>query len=361
MTNSIPVLIAGGGPAGMATAIVLISRGLSCMIVEPDVEQEPKAGETVPPGARQLFANLGIEGILRSEKHLPCYGNKFLWGSQGEKDFFRGINGHGWHLNRMHFERQLRTHVQDIGVSWLMGYRVQHCKQTDEGWRVILYDKNHAVRELRCNFLVDATGRASRIARALGIQRTRLDKLTGLWSVLETVDQVKPFYTFIQAVRDGWWYAAPLQDKKVSVAFMTDTDLLNRSMLSGECYLEAARKMSLINPLVKKVAGAQLHPALRPASTSFLNIRFGQNWLAAGDAAYAYDPISSYGIVSSLENGFFAGHSIADNHAGKADALRAYDFLISTSFSNYLKMHKHQYLQETCWSNEPFWQRRSCN
>jgi len=319
------VLIAGGGPAGMATAIVLRSRGIACTIVEPVAVVQPKAGETLPPNAKPLFAKLGIEALLQSDAHLPCYGNKFIWGEPGEKDFFGGIHGHGWHLNRMQFEMQLREHVQSIGVKWRDGL-----------WQM---DADH-------DFFVDATGRACRVARSFGVQRKRLDMLTGYWRVVETAEQVKPFYTYIEATSNGWWYAAPLQGKKLSLAFMTDSDL---------GYSES--NLSLIGPLLEK-ANLNVPPAISPASTSCLTVRFGKNWLAVGDAAYAYDPISSYGIISSLESGFFASHAIADHYEGNADALPSYDYLISTSFSNYLAMHTHQYSQETRWPNEPFWQRR---
>ena len=314
----------------MATAIVLRSRGIHCMIAEPVDVLLPKAGETIPPNAKALFTKLGIGSLLDSPAHLPCFGNKFIWGKAGEKDFFSGIHGHGWHLNRTHFEAQLRAHVQSIGVKWVTA---------------------RVTGDMSGNFLVDATGRASRVARSLGVQRTRLDMLTGFWCVLDTAEQVKPFYTYIEAVNNGWWYAAPLQGNKLSLAFMTDSDLPEMRDM------EAARSLSLIGPLLEKI-NLNVQPAINPASTSYLNTRFGKNWLAVGDAAYAYDPISSYGIVSSLESGFFAGHAIADHYAGNADALPAYDYLISTSFTNYLKMHSHQYLQETRWKHEPFWKRR---
>ena len=229
----------------------------------------------------------------------------------------------------------------------LTGQRVVNCKQLNGEWEVSMQNE----KELHCNFLIDATGRNSRIARSLGIQRTRLDALAGLWCVMDTVEQVKPYYTFIEAVHNGWWYAAPLQDKKLSLAFMTDSDLMDASS-----YLDAARSLSLIGPLIP---GGEAAPAINPASTSYLNTRFGDRWLAVGDAAFAYDPISSYGIVSALESGFYAGHAIADHHAGNADALPAYDYLMSKAFDTYLKLHTHQYRQETRWLNEPFWQRRN--
>lgn len=346
MKEVIPVLIAGGGPAGMATAMVLASRGIECVIAEPTTVLQQKAGETIPPNAKPLFAKLGIEALLKAHEHLPCHGNRFIWGGAGERNFFSAISPHGWHLNRMYFEAQLREHSERLRVQWLAGWRVVNCKEINEGWEVQLQDEQENTKTLHCNFLVDATGRACRIARLLGHQRTRLDLLTGLWCVLETPEQVKPYYTFIEATPTGWWYAAPLQDKKLSLAFMTDSDLADIDLF------KAAQDTGLIKPLL--FGCEQVQPAINPASTSYINKRYGNRWLAVGDAAYAYDPISSYGIVSALESGFLAGHAIADGQR----ALPAYDLLGATTFKTYLRMHAHQYAQENRWPGEAFWERR---
>jgi flavin-dependent dehydrogenase len=353
------VVIAGGGPAGMATAIVLANRGIDCMIAEHAAQLLPKAGETIPPNARLLFAKLGIESMLTAPEHLPCHGNRFVWGRAGEKSFFSALSAHGWHLNRMYFEAQLRQHTQSLKVQWLADWRVINCKRSNEDWEITLHDDAENEQQLHCNFLVDATGRACRIARMFGYQRTRLDALTGLWCVVDTIEQVKPYYTFIEATPAGWWYAAPLQDKKLSLAFMTDSDLLDAGMQSMESFLQAAGSNALIKPLLEKIIfSEQVQPAVNPASTSYVNTRYSDGWLAVGDAAYAYDPISSYGMVSALESGYHAGHSIAEYIAGNADALPAYDYLGATTFNTYLRMHAHQYQQEHRWPNETFWKRR---
>lgn len=353
MKGSVNVLIAGGGPAGIATAMVLAARGIECLIVEPVAVLQPKAGETIPPNARLLFGKLGIEALLNVPQHLPCHGNKFIWGGPGERNFFSAISPHGWHLNRMFFEAQLREHSERLKVQWLAGWRVINCKEINDGWGVQLQDEQENTQTIHCNFLVDATGRACRIARLLGHQRTRLDALTGLWCVLETAEQVKPYYTFIEATPTGWWYAAPLQDKKLSLAFMTDSDLATID------YFQAAQDTELIKPLLTGIEPVQ--PSINPASTSYINTRYGSKWLAVGDAAYAYDPVSSYGIASALESGFLAGHAIADHSAGNADALPAYDLLGATTFKTYLRMHAQQYAQENRWREGEFWKRRRGN
>jgi 2-polyprenyl-6-methoxyphenol hydroxylase-like FAD-dependent oxidoreductase len=367
MEHTTSVLIAGGGVAGMATALSLVNRGVKCTVVEPIVETEmslvDKVGETIPPSSASILLRAGIDHLLTDPAHLPCYGNHFVWGSSipYEKSFFGQIYPHGWHLDRPFFEKQLRNHAISRGVEWLSAHRVAHLEKRSNGWRVSLKDSENATNAVLCNFLVDATGRHSRIARMLGGQRTRVDALVGISAMLTMADDTAlPHYTFIEATPDGWWYAAPLSGHRLSMVFMTDADLVDKKMLETAYFLKAAQAPdTFIGSLLKgKISCNNAETTLRPASTSLLGERTGDSWLAVGDAAYSFDPISSYGLISALEGGYYAGHAIADTLAGSTDATLAYEVIISQAFQVYLKMHSHQYATEQRWREMPFWERR---
>ncbi|OMP75585.1 NAD(P)/FAD-dependent oxidoreductase [Chitinophaga sp. LS1] len=77
-----------------------------------------------------------------------------------------------------------------------------------------------------------------------------------------------------------------------------------------------------------------------------------------GDAAFAYDPVSSHGIISAMESGYYAGHAIADHLNVNPDALNAYDYVISQAFSVYMDMHAAHYAMEGRWRDRTFWARR---
>ncbi|HKO00239.1 MAG TPA: NAD(P)-binding protein, partial [Thermoanaerobaculia bacterium] len=72
--------IAGGGPAASAAALTLARHGLSCTIIERRDDEGAKPGESLPPSARPLLAQLGV-GDLLADGHLPCHGNRSVWGS----------------------------------------------------------------------------------------------------------------------------------------------------------------------------------------------------------------------------------------------------------------------------------------
>lgn len=42
-------------------------------------------------------------------------------------------------------------------------------------------------------------------------------------------------------------------------------------------------------------------------------LQAGQQWLAVGDAAASYDPLSAQGIIKAISNGIFAGRAIIES------------------------------------------------
>jgi flavin-dependent dehydrogenase len=356
------VLIVGAGPAGAATVLSLSKRGIESILVERSPAVFFKAGEAIAPNAQPVFHKLGVEALLRDPKHQACYGNRFVWGSTEplDKDFLQNTYTIGHHIDRMHLEQQLLTEVKKTGTTLLQGWSVVNCKKTSGDWTVLLQDGNGKQEEISCEFVVDATGRPSRVAGAIGIRRIRSDNLMGISACFSLSEFQSPHYTFIEAVQDGWWYAAPISGNRIATAYMTDADLLDPQMLKTDSYLQSLHSTILMPALLSGVIEPKnTHLTTCTASTSYLERRYGDGWLAVGDAACSFDPISSYGITSALEGGYYAGHAIADTFQGFNEALPAYDWLLTTAFAVYKEMHRHQYQLEQRWPEEPFWARRT--
>ena len=94
------------------------------------------------------------------------------------------------------------------------------------------------------------------------------------------------------------------------------------------------------------------------ANTSILDRLTGPNWLAVGDAASTYDPLSSHGICKALESGCHAASAVIDAVNGSAHALEEYAGWVRQEFANYLAHYRHYYAQVTRWPRSPFWARR---
>ena len=354
------VIIIGGGPAGAATALTLAARGVFCLVVEAAVGKN-KVGEVIAPNFKPLLRKLGIEQLIaKSVCHFPAYGDRCIWGNEQPFDrlFITQTNNQGWHLDRVDFEQKLSQLAVRRGATWLERCQFLAAKSNNTGWQVSLQYRGKK-RLVKTKFLVDATGRTSKLSRSLGAIGKDYDRLIGLACYFTLPRTANPHLTHIEAVARGWWYAAPLSGGRLVTVLMTDADLCDRSWQQPEGYWQQIQATKLIKTLLtERLPIIDSDITIKSARTSRLDSPIGDNWLAVGDAAFAYDHISSYGIGSALAGGFYGGHAIADTMAGKREALLAYRMITEQAFERYLPLLHQQYLQERRWRYSPFWGRR---
>jgi flavin-dependent dehydrogenase len=84
----------------------------------------------------------------------------------------------------------------------------------------------------------------------------------------------------------------------------------------------------------------------------------GDGWVAVGDAASAYDPISSQGVYKALADGLRAGSALATHLAGDATSLAQYRAALAGRFDGYLAQRNHFYGVERRWPEASFWRKR---
>jgi flavin-dependent dehydrogenase len=361
------IAIAGGGPAGAVAALVLARRGLRPVVLEPDPGPRRKAGETLPPNLLPLLMRLGLDDELRRDGHLPSHGNRSAWGSDrlGENLFIASPYGHGWHVDRARFEARLEQAARDSGALWRR-QRVEGVERDGAGWRLELSgageDRDEGCGEtLHADFLIDATGRACRLARKLGARRQRHDRLVGAHAILHSERPSPDAFTLVEAVADGWWYSANLASGALAVCFFSDADLLERELLRGESEPWLARLAASRATRVRVAASdyrPHRAPRVLPAESSCLDRVLGERWLAVGDAAAAYDPLSSYGVTSAMGSAYYGACAAADLLAGRREAADAYRQLIAETYGQYRALLAGHYAGERRWPDAPFWRRR---
>jgi flavin-dependent dehydrogenase len=105
-----------------------------------------------------------------------------------------------------------------------------------------------------------------------------------------------------------------------------------------------------------------------PANSPRLRDFCGDAWMAVGDAAQAYNPLSSQGIDKALRTASHAGrmihYALTDCPQGTAglDSRNAYvhqyDEQQRQLWQAYLSQRDFYYGIQPRWSDQPFWQRR---
>jgi flavin-dependent dehydrogenase len=284
-----------------------------------------------------------------------------------ERDFLFSPYGHGWHLDRALFEAQLSARAVNLGADYRYGSRIVGLSRSCGTWTLETAGPEGMFR-VECDFLVDASGRAGRFSRRLGANTLRYDSQIAVWARLrpDNSGTTNDAFTLVESVKTGWWYSSRLPDGALMVIYFTDRDLADIPLLTsysgwirslGETE-HTRRRIRKSGQMKEEYLARFSKPRILPANNARLDVIGGPGWLATGDAATAYDPLSSYGITASLAAGVRAGEAVAEVLSGRAGAIDEYAGKIARVYDQYLTLHRDHYLAEQRWPNEPYWRRR---
>ena len=358
------IAIIGGGPAGAATALALLNQGnWRIGIFEKSTQPVFRVGESLPPSNQFLLAKLGVLDSLKQEGHLPSLGNASAWGGEtlAFNDFWTSMGGQGWHLDRSRFDTWLLGEAAKRGATVMRGRQVVGCARTPKGeWNLRVKHQEGNVTQVNASIVVDASGSRSIFAHWQGSRPIRMDSLLGLASVfsLDGTEALETHYTLIEAVEFGWWYAARLPENRIIITLMCDRDLVQKYKLSRrENWTTALQQTHHVQRLLKGITNAT-KLQIFPAFSQYFDQTSGENWLAVGDAACKFDPLSSSGIYKALSSAMQAADTIKKFKDGQDNAFGSYHLQTELQFEKYLEQRRQYYSQEIRWPLSPFWQRR---
>lgn len=353
------VLILGGGPAGCAAALTLrrYLPGVAVTQVARAAADVPAVGETLSPGVLPLLDYLGLREAFQGMGHLPCGGTASAWGGAQvmERSYLFSGRGRGWHLDRAGFDDWLWERAAQAGTHGVRA-RAVRAQRVSGLWRVEL-DGGHVVE---AEVVIDASGRSAWLARQEDVLSRRDDALVAeaRWFAHDG-GQSAFDGALVEAVSDGWWYSASLPGLRGVAMFMTDHEL--RTDRPWDARLDAAPATAA------RLASwrADGRPLVRAANSQCAQAVTGDGWVAAGDAAAAFDPISSMGIGFSLRSGMEAARVAAGMLDGDGDgdgeAAAAYAASIRQIYADYRNRLAAIYALERRWPLEAFWRRRQAS
>jgi flavin-dependent dehydrogenase len=351
------VAVAGGGPAGCAAALVLARAGRRVLLV--DEPPRLKVGEGLPPAARRVLDALGVLGRVAADGHRPSYGNLSSWGSRElvPTDFVFGADGPGWQLDRVRFDASLRDAAREAGAEVREGAWIWHADRLPgrRAWEVPLGDD-----VVECGWMIDATGRRSALARKEGAVRTPGDAQVAFHARFRAPSEDdQDGRTLVEAAPDGWWYTALVPGGERVVAYLSDSDLAGREALEPEGFAARLAATLHVRTLLEEF-GYEMDAEPRGADASGARLdRFrGEGWVAAGDAALSFDPLSSQGMLTALYSGMKAGEAVHAQLSGDASALEAYESRLEEVWAAYRENRAAHYAAEMRWAARPFWRRR---
>ena len=354
------VAIIGGGPAGSAAALAF-SRYTKrrVILIERSGYAAMRAGESVSSGLAPILAYLGLDNLLSEPTHMTAFGNIAAWGnatpSSRESLFTAG--GDGWQLDRAAFDASLASAAERAGIEVLRATHVLAASFASNAWEITLGGRSPS--GLTAKQVIDATGRRSAIARAAGARRQVLDKLVGLvtWGRFAT-PRTEPKTVLVEAVENGWWYSAPIPDGRYVLAYMTDADQLDRGLIGqSEKFLRFVSAAPLASARIGDGTPAAA-PRVWLAESAITLPCTGKGWIAAGDAAASFDPLSSLGIGYAMLSGINAARAVERRLLGDEELAASYTADVARHVAGYLTQRRELYRLEQRWPDRPFWLRR---
>jgi flavin-dependent dehydrogenase len=139
---------------------------------------------------------------------------------------------------------------------------------------------------------------------------------------------------------------------------MTDADLVpQRPESRRQAWLDGFSRTRLVLEHVGKPDSfSRLHVVV--ARSGRLDRTVGPGWVAVGDAAMAFDPLSGRGIVHAIESGQAAAEALLAWYLGDCGAVSRLAAGVALSFDNYCKNRLLYYGRECRWPDAAFWSRR---
>ena len=354
------VAIVGAGPSGCSVALELVRLGRSVVVVTRDDPHAARMfGECLPPAANVALSRLQLPAP-DPKHHLPSFGNVSSWGRADatSNDFIFNPHGHGWHLDRARFDASLRESVECRGVTILTGTTGERITRNRDSVLVIPL-AGSSVSALAARWLIDCSGRGAYVACRMDARIEGTDRLVAFAAMaLSGTDRDADCSTLTEAVPDGWWYTVRLTNGRRIVAFHTDGDLpACQAVRHRQGFLDLLEQTRHIKARMAGYVVPEHFPVPLAAGGRWLKKAFGEGWVAVGDAAQSYDPLSSQGLASALESGIRAAFAVNAALDGDYRHLERYQMMLELQRARYQRLRSQIYGLERRWPESMFWLR----
>ncbi|MGA5098804.1 NAD(P)/FAD-dependent oxidoreductase [Streptomyces lavendulocolor] len=271
----IDLLVAGGGPAGLATAIRAALNGMEAVVVEPRPGPVDKAcGEGIMPGGVLSLAALGA-----APAGHPLRGIRYVDGPHRAEAPFR--DGAGLGVRRTELSAALARRAAELGVRVVEGRVGGVCQGADAV----------TAAGLRARWLVAADGLHSPVRRDLGLElpdrRPRRYGLRRHYRTAPWSDHVEVHWS---GTGSGEAYVTPVADDLVGVA------LLSTVRCPYDVHLDRFPE------LAARLAAGAATSAVRGAGPlrQRVRARVAGRVLLVGDAAGYVDALTGEGVSLAL-------------------------------------------------------------
>ena len=339
MEKHYQVIIVGGGPVGVALAVDLGLRGISCALVERHLSPQriPK-GQNLTQRTLEHFYFWGVSNELRAARALPpgypiggitAYGNLMSdhWysptGRETVRQYYFQDNDRVPQYTTEEVLRKRMTEIPEITSHF--GWSMENIDQDENGVRGTIVNQISSDKQvLTADYLVGCDGARSIVREQLGIPRTGTDfeqKMALL------VFRSRELHEGLKRFPERTTYRVLNPDLQGVWQFFGRIDVGEGWFFHGPVPADTTVENYNFRALLQRAAGFPFSATLdhigfwdlrAAVATSYRQERA----FIAGDAAHSHPPYGAFGLNSGLEDVKNLGWKIAAAlHGWGGDAL----------------------------------------
>ena len=339
MKKHYQVVIVGGGPVGIALAVELGQRGISCGVVERrlDPQRIPK-GQNLTQRSAEHFYFWGVAEELKAARMLPpSYPMSGIVA-------YHDLNNKYWYapplreiVNSYYFqdnerlpqyqgEYVLRKRMAQLpDVEARFGWMAETITQDGNGVRIVCVEEGGSGREiLEADYVIGCDGGHSTVRNQAGIERAGADfeelMVLALFRSRELHEKLERFpprstYRVLHPDLKGYWQ------------FFGRVDVGESWFFHSPVPADTTRENYDFHGLLEKAAGFKFAADFDYVGFWDLRIAVAEKYqigriFIAGDAAHSHPPYGAYGLNNGLDDVVNLGWKLAAKLKGwGSDAL----------------------------------------